>query len=304
MSRALVILFSVSKKGGMPFAWYIAICKTPSKTARCLRSCARNTSGIPSGACKPGGVGPQGLDIGSASHNSNISSSRSYESYNTDGETLGGRVDINEDKGDDPLPSNSENSFYHEAGNSALAGEQSVLAREPSALATELLEITEKLSQIAEELLALAGEQSALAREPLALAGKLLAIAEKLLAPVGEPSASDIEPPIPRCAMMHFFNRPVDAGNLRTYLKVLPKRKEFLKHKGNDTVGWGLFYKEEASWFMVAAIPGLLGLFALCWFALKSGEDFKDASPPAIIAMAFAGVALTVIKEIAEQNVG
>ena len=112
-----------------------------------------------------------------------------------------------------------------------------------------------------------------------------------------------MEPPIPRKAMMHFFKTPAKAGTTAKHLSILPKRHEYLEF-GTERlkIGCGLNYKEEVSWSMIAVILGLIGLFALCWFIFNRGNDFKDAAPPAALAMAYAVIALIVIKEIAEQN--
>lgn len=124
-----------------------------------------------------------------------------------------------------------------------------------------------------------------------------------------DPSPPAMEPPIPRNAMMHFFEHPEEAGTRSVFIKLLPRRFEELTLGANQDetelkLGYGLYYKEEISWFIVAGIPGLLGLIALCWFMFHHGNDYKEASPPALLTMAFAGIILTVMKEIAQQNAG
>ena len=108
---------------------------------------------------------------------------------------------------------------------------------------------------------------------------------------------------------MHFFDNPRHCGNSKDFLKMLPRRYTELRSGQNSAeeifkVGWGLYFKEEICWLAVAGLPCALGIIALLWFMVHLGNDYKDASPPAIFTMAIAVMVLTLMKEIASQNVG
>lgn len=103
--------------------------------------------------------------------------------------------------------------------------------------------------------------------------------------------------------MLHFYRRPEDAGTLGFHYKALPKRAKHLQ-LGSDIanqLGWGLRYKEEVSWGTIAIVEGLIGAFSLIWF-MSHSHDLTVASPPSALAMAFGGIILTLMKEVANRN--
>ena len=108
---------------------------------------------------------------------------------------------------------------------------------------------------------------------------------------------------------MHYFENPQHCRNSKDFMKMLPKRHTELRSEQSSAeeifkVGWGLYFKEEICWLAVAGLPCALGITALLWFMVHLGDDYKAASPPAIFTMAIAGMVLTLMKEIASQNVG
>ena len=108
---------------------------------------------------------------------------------------------------------------------------------------------------------------------------------------------------------MHFFENPKHCGNSKDIMKTLPRRHTELSSGQISAeeifkMGWGLYFKEEKCWLAIAGLPCALGIVALLWFMVHLGNDYKDASPPALFIMAIAGIVLSLMKEIASQNVG
>jgi len=117
------------------------------------------------------------------------------------------------------------------------------------------------------------------------------------------PHPSQLDPPIPREAMMHFFKNPSHAGTKTFQRATMPKHHGSLKLRADENLctGWGFVFIERISWMKVAVIEAAIGIISLI-FVVSYGSSHNgsllEAFGPSAWMMSIGAVILTLLSNI------
>jgi hypothetical protein len=113
------------------------------------------------------------------------------------------------------------------------------------------------------------------------------------------PNPANLDPPIPRQAMMHFFHNPSHAGSKTFHYNTVPKRRsELILGDVSLKPGWALVFQEKISWEKIAVVEAVIGLsslaFAIGWSKTHNG-NVQDAFAPSAWMLAAGAIIMTLV---------